>query len=473
MNALKLVWQQQLAKVRNNRDVHEVLHGSAITFLFRLFGFVLLYSLQLFIAREYGAGNLGIYSLTITLLNIGMVLALFGTDTAIIRLLAEYRAQGAFQRIRQLFNKVAVWTFVPSLLLAGLFYLFAEPISSYVFANELPAQTLRVMAWMLPFVSLARLYASAFRALHRVTASVIVDTVGMRFLHLLFLVIALPLLAPTPNLLIGLLAVAVILNTLIGMGKWHVVSRSMNAGIQPREMEEGQAIGFRTLCAMAIPMYLSASMELIMSWTDTIMLGIFTDAETVGVYSVVIRLSMVTSFALISINTILSPKFSEMYARGDMDGLRKMIAFANRLIFFASAPLNLLVAIFAAPLLTLFGEEFAGSSLVLVILCLGQFINFSSGSVIPLLTMTGRQKTSRNILVFSALLNICGNCLLIPWLGITGAAIATAISLSCRDICASYWAYRYFGFRTWYIPFFSEKNSVLIRRRGNEEGGLR
>ncbi|MBG9566035.1 flippase [Brevibacillus agri] len=473
MNALKLVWHKQLAKVRGNRDVHEVLHGSAITFLFRLFGFVLLYTLQLFIAREYGAGNLGVYSLAITLLNIGMVLALFGTDTAIIRLLTEYRAQGALAKIRQLFGKVALWTFLPSLLLSGLFYLFAEHISRYVFAGELPAGTLRVIAWMLPFVSLGRLYASAFRALHRVTASVIVDTVGMRFLHLLFLLIALPLFAPTSQLLIGLLAAAVMLNTLYGMAKWHVLSRDFRAGVQPLEQEAGPAISFRALCTMALPMYLSASMELVMSWTDTIMLGIFTDAETVGVYSVVIRLSMVTSFALISINTMLSPKFSEIYARGDLDGLRKMIAFANRLIFFASAPINLLVAIFAAPLLGLFGEEFAASSLVLVILCLGQFINFSSGSVIPLLTMTGHQKTARNILVFSALLNICGNGLLIPWLGITGAAIATAISLSCRDICASYWAYRYFGFRTWYIPFFSEKNSVLLRRRGHEEGGLR
>ncbi|MGN7469765.1 flippase [Brevibacillus sp. SAFN-007a] len=457
MNARKFVWHKQLVKVRYNRDVREVLHGSAITFLFRLFGFVLLYTLQLLIAREYGPGNLGVYSLAITLLNIGMVLALFGTDTAMLRLMAEYRAQGALSRMRQLFSKVALWTFLPSLLLAGLVYVWADPISRFVFAKELPAETLRVIAWMLPFVSLARLCASAFRALHRVTASVIVDTVGMRFLHLLFLLVALPLFAPTSQLLIGSLAAAVMLNTLFGMGKWYGLFRDRRTDLQPPEQSEGAAISFRTLCTLAFPMYLSASMELLMSWTDTIMLGIFTDAKTVGVYSVVLRLSMVTSFALISINTMLSPKFSEIYARGDLDGLRKMIAFANRLIFFASAPLNLLVAIFAEPLLSLFGEEFAASSLILVILCLGQFINVASGSVIPLLTMTGHQKTARNILVFSALLNVGGNSLLIPWFGLAGAAIATAISVSCRDICASYWAYRYFGFRTWYIPFFSEK----------------
>ncbi|TQK62365.1 O-antigen/teichoic acid export membrane protein [Brevibacillus sp. AG162] len=462
MHALKLAWQREWSRLNKDRDVHEVIRGSAFTFLFRLLGFVLLYLLQFYIAREYGAKSLGIYSLTITLMNIGMVLAVLGTDTAMIRFLSEFRAKGSLYQISEVFNKVVLWTTLISIVLGVLLHVFSEQVSAYVFAGELPAEALRVVAWMLPFVSLARLYASAFRALHRVVISITVDIVGMRFLHLAFLISVIPFFEPSTMLLIQLLAAAVILNAVYGMGQWYATSRGFRNGVQPTTGEPG--VGMREIIAVALPMYLSASMELIMTWTDMIMLGIFTDAKTVGVYSVVIRLAMVTGFALISINTILSPKFSELYARKDMDGLKKMIAFANRLIFFTSAPLNLLVAIFAVPLLTFFGEEFASESLVLVILCMGQFVNFCTGSVIPLLTMTGHQKTARNILVCSAALNIIGNACLIPLYGIIGAAIATSISLICRDLCASYWASKYFGFRTWYIPFLSEKYSVSISK---------
>ena len=55
--------------------------------------------------------------------------------------------------------------------------------------------------------------------------------------------------------------------------------------------------------------------------------------------------------------------------------------------------------------------------------------NVFFGSVIYILDMTGKQNVSRNILLFTAVVNIVLNWYLIPIYGIKGAAIATAISI--------------------------------------------
>ena len=90
----------------------------------------------------------------------------------------------------------------------------------------------------------------------------------------------------------------------------------------------------------------------------------------------------------------------------------------------------------------------------LIILSIGQMINVFFGAVIYILDMTGKQIISRNILFFTAILNIVLNYLLIPNFGIKGAAIATAISIFCWTILGAIYVKKYFNFYA--FPVFSK-----------------
>jgi O-antigen/teichoic acid export membrane protein len=82
----------------------------------------------------------------------------------------------------------------------------------------------------------------------------------------------------------------------------------------------------------------------------------------------------------------------------------------------------------------LFGPDFRVGSSALVILAAGQFVNAAVGSVGYLLVMTEYHKIVLNITVLSAFLNIALNGILIPRLGILGAALATATSIITFNI---------------------------------------
>ncbi|MFO7971597.1 MAG: polysaccharide biosynthesis C-terminal domain-containing protein, partial [Desulfobacterales bacterium] len=95
---------------------------------------------------------------------------------------------------------------------------------------------------------------------------------------------------------------------------------------------------------------------------------------------------------------------------------------------------NLLTVVFffalGRPLLGLvFGAVFVNSYLPLVILMAGQMVNSAAGSVAFLLNMTGHERDTAKGVACAAGINIVLNLILIPPLGINGAATATAVSM--------------------------------------------
>ena len=78
----------------------------------------------------------------------------------------------------------------------------------------------------------------------------------------------------------------------------------------------------------------------------------------------------------------------------------------------------------------------------LIILCIGQIINVTTGSVGALMTMTGLESITTKIILFSIFLNVILNFFFILSFGINGAAIATAITIACSNILMLYFTHK-------------------------------
>jgi O-antigen/teichoic acid export membrane protein len=177
-------------------------------------------------------------------------------------------------------------------------------------------------------------------------------------------------------------------------------------------------------------MLVSTSMIIFLGWSDTIVLGIFKDSSDVGIYGVVLKISVVTSFTFQALDSILAPKLSNAYHADDMSLFKKLVKFSTILNSIISILVVTGIIIFKDLILSIFGDEFFKASTALIILCLGQLFNAICGPVGSILQMTGRQVVFRNILIIAFLINIVLNFLLAPAFGINGVAVATAISLA-------------------------------------------
>jgi len=162
---------------------------------------------------------------------------------------------------------------------------------------------------------------------------------------------------------------------------------------------------------------------------------------------------MLTSIVLVAVNSILSPKISQMFASNDHDALKNTIQKSTKIIFIASSPVLVTYYLFPDYIMGLFGAEFEVGALALVILAVGQFFNAISGPVGQVLNMTDKEYVLRNTAIIAALLNLILNYILIPQYGINGAAIATAISRILWNLMCIVYIYRKLGVLVMYFPF--------------------
>jgi len=210
------------------------------------------------------------------------------------------------------------------------------------------------------------------------------------------------------------------------------------------------------ILSLSFPMFLTSVMHLIMGKTDIIMLGAMAATRDVGIYSISLKLATLTSFILVAVNSMVAPKFAELYHSDRIDDLKTVAQESAKLIFFTTLPIILVYVMFGRYILTIFGPDFRNGALALLFLAIGQFINAAAGSVGYFLDMTGNQKLFQKIVMFGSGLNIVLNLVLIPRYGINGAAFASMISIAAWNVTAAYAIKIKYGFFISYLPWVRE-----------------
>jgi O-antigen/teichoic acid export membrane protein len=175
------------------------------------------------------------------------------------------------------------------------------------------------------------------------------------------------------------------------------------------------------------------------------MIGVFLGPTQVAFYNAATKTSYLTSFVYNAAESIGAPMIASLYTKGDRPELQKLMTTMANLIFWPTVLLTLFIIVFGDYILWVFSPEFVAARWSLVILLLGQLVNAATGPVGYMLDLTGHQDKSLRVRLCTASLNILLCYLLIPKLGITGAAIATATSISLDNIVIYFLAVKYIG----------------------------
>ena len=193
-------------------------------------------------------------------------------------------------------------------------------------------------------------------------------------------------------------------------------------------------ISWTQMISESMPMMLTGSMFFILGWTDNIILGIFRSSEEVGMYDAAYKLSTLSALVLLAINAIQAPLFSELFHKKETERLKQIILKSNRLLFYTSLPLTAILCLFPDYILGLLGDGFKGAWLALILLSIGNFINSITGSIGILLQMSGHQKQYNNIITTTAIGSVVLNFILVPQIGILGAAISSSAAKIIQNL---------------------------------------
>ncbi len=446
----------KISKIRSEKDLGEILTGGAVAFLYRLATMATTYFLLIFISRKLGKEGVGIYNLCLATSGILVMVGCLGFNTAIVRFVSEYRSKKFLHTIRSLYGKIIRLSILISGLITIVLFFGSEFIATRLFDDVNLIQPLRITAFIVPLMVLATLNVEFIRGLKQVHVSEY-----LRNLNILLITLAgtyaMTFFVLTPEDPLRFYAVGAGISALVG---FIYVNRFFRREASDVANPEEAEFEFKPHLLIALPMIITAFIQLINGKVDTLMLAYFETTALVGVFSMAFKLSVITNFVIGALKTIAMPKISELFWGGETEKLNRVISFSTLIIFLFAFPISLLLFLFPEFVLNFVSEEFVEGATTLRIFAVSQLINAASGMVAVFLNMSGNQAVFTRIALTTTCLNIILNLILIPRYGIEGAAIATLIANASWNIAGAVFIYRKHGISTFFNPL------LLLRRKG-------
>jgi len=382
-----------------------------------MLGSGLAFGSHVLIARLLGSGVYGQYVYVINWMAVLGLAGAMGLDTAALRFIPTFRSGGRGDLERGFMRRSVQAGLAASALIA---LLVAGTAALWV-----PAPALRhaffAGAVFLPLFTLLQLRSAHIQALKRPVTAQLFPRV-LRPLGVGLAVVVTVLALGQRFSAAQLLGVEAAVMAVLGVAATSLLSRA-GGGARTRP-------SFRTSewLRTSVHLLLMSAGFLVLSRSDVIMIGLFLDPQSAGVYAAGARIGEFVLFTLIAVNAIAAPLIAQLYAQGRHADLQQMVGVAARAIFLTAFPVALALLVWGREILAWFGPGFPAGYPALAFIVVGHLVNALAGSVGFLMTMTGHERPAARIIAWAALANLVMNAALIPVLGIVGAAIATCLT---------------------------------------------
>lgn len=345
------------------------------------------------LSRLYGVEIFGSYVYGITIVSMSLLLANLGMDVGLLYFIPKTGKK-----------------YVTSSFVLNIFTSAITVLLLYIFLPSTIVPYLGLV-WLM---SSEQLFFSIYRARHHIKDYFLIKSlVGI----------------------VGLNAIAFVLHQTLGINEVNIVIATYISALcsnivfmhQSKDMF-GKFEMHMEFVSYSATIILGGVMSLLVNYIDIVMIKAMLGKSDVAIYKVSAELAMIPSIFLRIVNTVFPPLISKLYHEGKIDQVRELYEKLTRYLLLVSSIVIGFLFVFWHPILSLYGPEYLAGKMVLYYRGFGQLINASVGSVWYIVMMTGHPRLRLVGVVATAVINVSLNYLLIPTLGIDGAALASMVS---------------------------------------------
>jgi len=450
-------FKQKFHNLISDKKFSEILIGSGWAASAHIIGMGLSMISSIIIVRVYGAELMGVVAVINSFLMLVTIFTVLGTSTSILRLIPEYLTKYSVSSAFKIYRKTQYFVAGVSIIASCVLFFSSFLIADKVFSKPHLSYFFALAALFVIFKSLMILNTQAVRGLRLIRTFAFMQL--LPHLSMLSILIGTTFLFFNKYNPVYALFASFLVTALVGV---LIMDREFKNRMSHNDDIHGMSI--KNIISISAPMFMTATTTFIIGQTGVIMLGMFRTEAEVGYYAIAVKLATLVSFLLSALNSMAAPKFSELYHSGKIDELFHVAKKTTKLIFWTTTPILVIITALGKPILwLLFGQEFTQAYLALVILAIGQFIHSVSGSTGNFMNMTGNQIILSKIRITSALINVFLGLILIPRLGIYGAAIAGMFGISFWNIYVLFEIKSKFGRTIGYFPFASYALKKLMK----------
>ncbi|GHJ46407.1 hypothetical protein Cs7R123_37490 [Catellatospora sp. TT07R-123] len=394
-------------------------------------------ALTVVVTRGFAADVAGVlFSLTSVFLILSAA-AVLGAETGVVYLLAQQRVTGATDRIGATVRVAAAPVAAASLVLAvGLW--FAAPWFVETTLPDAPSGTVaavRVFAVFLPASALTSVFLAVGRGLGTTRPHVLVDRVLRPGLQLV---------GAGAVLAAGLsgsvaLALSWVLPYALGVAialVWALRLRrsAERGGARPQPPDRADWSRF---WRYSTPRAGTGLAQLALQRLDVVLIAALRGPVDAALYTAATRFLVIGQLGGQSLATAVQHRFSGLLAQDRHDEANQMYKMTTTWLITLMWPFYLLWAIFGAQLMAVFGDGYAAGATagrVGVVLSLAMLVATACGMVSTVQEMAGNTGVAFFQTMLALAVNVVLDLILIPRLGILGAALGWAAALLLKNL---------------------------------------
>ena len=377
-------------------------------------GFVFI-ALNLHLAKVLSLQDYGVISLAFSLITMMIWTSKFGQGVILTRDTKRYSKHGDI-----LFANSYKFTFLNSLLITFLCYLIFILFNFY----GLDPYQIRAFSVMIASIipqSILILYCDRFRGEMNPLKSIAFQNVSI-YLPLIIVILVFnitDLIAVAVLYLINVCIVVIILNITADNPK--KIFKISTVSRYKKNISNGKSF------------YLTSAISSINIFISSSVLAAYSEMESVGSVSAILKYASILSFVLIAVNTVYSPKIAKAFYDGDLPYIKNL--YSKTTIYFILISMGFIFISYLCRMVVLSYFSIPDSAFTtFMILILAISVNVSFGPTGMVLTMTGHEKSLRKYVFYSCIVNLVLSALLIPKFGMIGFALSYLVNVCMVNV---------------------------------------
>lgn len=390
------------------------------------------FGFNLLLARGLGAHGAGVVLQAIAVFTIVMGVSRLGLDTTAVWMLPRLMA-GDRSRVRPAMIGILVPAAIGAVLATSLWF----ALKGLLPGGEHHSEVYGVISIAMLFLPAATVMTVALAATRAFGGVVPFNAIGN---------VLVPLLRPLGLLLVLTLGGGIAAVTLSWALPWLVGALAAMVVLvrRARRLTRAAAGGWvpdaplrKQIAMYSLPRTVMSGLEQTVIWLDVVLVGSMIGSTQAGVYGSASR--FVTAGVIVStaLRIVVAPRFSALLAEKKHSSVEQLYSVTAQWILLFGGPLYILLAIFSPTVLGWLGPGFGSGASSLIALCAGSLMVMAAGNVQSLLLMSGNSFWGAANKVIVVAFNVVGNLILIPRVGIIGAAVTWAVSMLLDTVLAA------------------------------------
>lgn len=395
--------------------------ASLLTLLGAVLNAALAFVMVGIVSNTLGAESTGHFFLVVALFALVATALTLGTDTTLVRTASRLSAQGRVGDVWRTLRVVLTTTVTLSAAAAFVIWLLAGQIAALLGAGDNPAlaDTIRALVPFLPAAPVLAALLGTSRGMGQLYPYTLVQNIFVPVARVIGMLAVAAASAGVALYLTAWGAPLALAALMAGLVVLRLRSRHLSS-------DRGRAANgdVREFWRFSLPRGAAALVERGLEWVDVLLVLALAGPAAGGVYGVVRRLVSAGGLLEGTIRVVMGPRVSRALTLRDSPTAAALFQEGTGVLVLVSWPLYLTLIFFGAPILDVFGEEFAAGRTALVILAGALLIETGCGMLQTFLLMGGRSHWQLLNKSVQLIILVTLSLALIPHWGLVGAATA-------------------------------------------------